>query len=44
MMRHTKTLRIIQIDGDVLKNLSHEEKAEIERICDQKLEVYYARM
>ena len=43
MMRHTKTLRIIQIDENVLKNLLHEKKAEIERICDQKLTEYYER-
>lgn len=43
MMRHTKTLGIIQIDEAVWKNLSQEEKAEIERICDQKLTEYYAR-
>jgi hypothetical protein len=44
MMRHTKTLGIIQIDEAVWKNLSQEEKAEIERICDQKLAEYYARL
>jgi superfamily II DNA or RNA helicase len=43
MMRHTKTLGIVQIDEAVWKNLTHEEKAEIERICDQKLTEYYAR-
>jgi len=43
MMRHTKTLGIVQIDEAVWKNLSQEEKAEIERICDQKLTEYYAR-
>jgi hypothetical protein len=43
MMRHTKTLGIIQIDEAVWRSLSQEEKAEIERICDQKLTEYYAR-
>ena len=43
MMRHTKTLGIIQIEEAVWKNLSQEEKAEIECICDQKLTEYYGR-
>ncbi len=43
MMRHTKTLGIVQIDEAVWKNLTQEEKAEIERICEQKLTKYYAR-
>lgn len=43
MMRHTKTLGIIQIDEAVWRSLSQEEKAEIERICEQKLAEYYAR-
>jgi len=43
MMRHTKTLGIVQIDEAVWKNLTQEEKAEIERICEQKLTEYFAR-
>lgn len=34
MLRHTKTLGIIQV----------EEKDEIGRICDEKLEEYFARI
>ena len=44
MPRHTKTLGIVQVDESVWKRLSKEEKAEIEAICDEKLEAYYQRM
>ena len=43
MLRHTKTLGIVQVDESVWKKLSKEEKAEIEKICDEKLEQYYGR-
>ena len=44
MLRHTKTLGIVQVDESVWKRLSTEEKAEIERICGEKLESYYVRL
>ena len=44
MLRHTKTLGIVQVDESVWKNLSKAEKAEIEKICDEKLEQYYGRI
>ena len=44
MMRHTKTLGIIQVDEAVWKYLSDDEKADIERICDEKLAAYFARL
>ena len=44
MLRHTKTLGIVQLDEAVWKRLSNEEKAEIERICEEKLERYYERV
>lgn len=44
ILRHTKILGIIQIDDFVWKKLSDEEKTEIERICDEKLKAYYARI
>ena len=44
MMRHTKTLGIIQIDESVWKQLTAAEKAEIEKICDEKLAAYYSRL
>ena len=44
MLRHTKTLGIVQVDESVWKKLSKEEKAEIEKICDEKLEQYYERI
>ena len=43
MMYHRKTLGIIQVDESVWKTLSTNEKVEIERICDEKLEEYYGR-
>ena len=33
----------VQVDESVWKKLTREEKQEIERICDEKLEQYYGR-
>ena len=44
MLRHTKTLGIVQLDESVRKRLSNQEKAEIERICEEKLERYFERV
>ena len=44
MLRHTKTLGIVQVDDAVWKKLTKEEKAEMERICDEKLAGYFGRM
>lgn len=44
MLRHTKTLGIVQIDESVWKRLTKAELAEIEKICDEKLESYYSRL
>lgn len=41
MLRHTKTLGIVEVEPTVWKNLSDNEKAEIVSICDNKLEEYY---
>ena len=43
MLHHTKTLGVIQVDESVWKKLTRDEKQEIERICDEKLEQYYSR-
>ena len=43
MLRHTKTLGIVQMDESVWKHLSDEDKAEIKIICDTKLDEYYKR-
>ena len=43
MLRHTKTLGIIQVDEAVWKHLTDEERAEIDKICREKLEAYYER-
>lgn len=44
MMRHTKTLGIIEIDHTVWKNLTVEDQKEILQICDIKLNDYYTRV
>lgn len=44
MLRHTKTLGIVQVDDAVWRKLTSDEKAEIERICDEKLEKYFSRL
>ena len=43
MLRHTKTLGIIEVEPTVWKNLTREEKDEIRQICEEKLEQYYGR-
>ena len=44
MLRHTRTLGIIQVDEAVWKRLGEDEKAEIQQICEEKLERYYQRL
>ena len=44
MLKHTKTLGIIQVDESVWKKLTDSEKIEIEKICDEKLAEYYSRL
>ncbi|MEE0801925.1 MAG: DEAD/DEAH box helicase [Gemmiger sp.] len=44
MLRHTRTLGIVQVDESVWKKLTAEEKAEMERVCDQKLMEYFERL
>ena len=44
MLRHTKTLGIVQVEETVWKHLSAEEKDEIGRICDEKLQSYFSRL
>ncbi|MGN1421735.1 MAG: DEAD/DEAH box helicase, partial [Oscillospiraceae bacterium] len=43
MLRHTKTLGIVEVEPTVWKALTEEEKSEIAEICDRKLGEYYAR-
>ena len=43
MLRHTKTLGIIEVEPTVWRNLSVIEKEEINMICDKKLDEYYKR-
>lgn len=44
MMRHTKTLGIVEVDNSVWNRLTEEEKTEIMEICGEKLEGYYRRL
>ena len=44
MLRHTKTLGVVQVDESVWKKLSKAEKAEIEQICDEKLDHYFSNL
>ena len=44
MLRHTKTLGMVQVDEAVWKKLSKEEKTEIEKISDEKLTQYFSRI
>ena len=44
MMRHTKTLGIIEVDGTVWKKLSETDKVKIENRCNAKLSSYYSSL
>ena len=44
MLRHTKTLGIIEVEPTVWKNLNDSEIRRILDICDEKLESYYKRI
>ncbi|MFI3326714.1 MAG: ATP-dependent helicase, partial [Clostridia bacterium] len=44
MLRHTKTLGIIEVDSSVWKNLSNDDKEQISKICDEKLEKYFKKL
>lgn len=44
MLRHTKTLGIIEVDSFVWKKLTEEDKAKIAEICEAKLAAYYKRI
>lgn len=44
MMRHTKTLGVIEVDSTIWKRLTDAEKKWIENVCDEKLDYYYQRI
>lgn len=44
MLCHTKTLGIVQVEENVWKHLTADEKDEIGRICDEKLLSYFNRL
>lgn len=43
MLRHTKTLGIIEVDSSVWKKLTDEDKEQILIVCEDKLNSYYKR-
>lgn len=43
MMRHTKTIGIIEIDAFIWKYLTEEDKQHILQVCDEKLEFYFKK-
>ena len=44
MLRHTKTLGVVEVDSTVWKKLTDVEKKWIEDICDERIENYYIRI
>ena len=44
MMHHSKSLGIIEIDGNIWKYMDEERRAGIIRICDEKIAAYYGRL
>lgn len=44
MLRHSKTLGLIEVDPDVWRSLTVSDKAEIETICAEKLVKYFERL
>ena len=44
MLRHTKTLGIVQVEETVWKHLSAEEKNEMGRICEEKMQHYFDKL
>lgn len=44
MMRHTKTLGIVEVDSTIWNRLTSEEKDEIAKVCNEKLTAYYQRL
>ena len=44
ILRHTKTLGIIEVDTTVWRNLTDDDKNDIETVCDEKLKLYYMRI
>ena len=44
MLRHTKTLGIVQMEETMWKHLTADEKDEMGKICDEKLKSYYDRL
>ena len=44
ILRHTQTLGLLEMDSSVWKRLTDGDRAEIDRICHEKLEAYYGRL
>lgn len=44
MLRHTKTIGIIEVDSVVWRHLGDDEKKGIKTICDTKLSEYFEKL
>ena len=44
MLHHTKTLGIVEVDQAVWKKTRRDEKEEILRVCEDKLDTYFRRI
>ena len=44
MLRHTRTLGIVEVEPTVWTALDEKEKKEILRICEEKLDGYFRRL
>lgn len=44
MLRHTRTLGIVEVEPTVWKALDEKKKKEILRICEEKLDEYFGRL
>ncbi|HEY5585276.1 MAG TPA: hypothetical protein VIK78_12410 [Ruminiclostridium sp.] len=44
MLRHTKTIGIIEVDSAVWSHLDDNEKKEIQTVCDMKLDEYFEKI
>lgn len=44
MLRHTKTLGIIEVDSSIWKKQTEEDKVQIDSICDEKLLKYFDKI
>ena len=44
ILRHTKTLGIIEVESSVWKKLTDEDRGKIDSICSEKVEEYFKKI